>query len=128
MNGALYKFKVNASIVIVISALFETIFFFSLENLFASLVLLLGWFLLITITLTKHNLKYYPVSFMMLIGMAIFHYLLPLPLTLLELKPVTFNMRVPLLTFSHHLLFVLVIVLTHKIYTKTSNRKNIFRK
>lgn len=127
MNVALEKFKVNASIVLIASALIETVFFFSLENSFAILSLLGGWFLLITTTLTNENLKYYPVSFIMILGMAIFYYFLPLPLTLLDFKPVTFNMRVPFLTFFHHFLFVLTIVLTHKIYTIISNGNNIFR-
>jgi hypothetical protein len=65
----------------------------------------------------------------MFIGLAMFHYVLPIPLTLIELKPVTYNMQVPIHTFTHHLLFVSILVLTHKIYTSLTRKKghNFFR-
>lgn len=70
----------------------------------------------------------YPVSFLMIFGLAMFHYVLPIPLTLIEFKPVTYNLEVPFETFFHHFLFVTVIVLTHRVYTKISDGKNIFRR
>lgn len=110
-----------------VMVLIENILFFGLENFIASLVLFLGWVLLKTFVFTSYNLKNHPVSFIMLLGLSFFHYVLPIPLTLLEFKPVTYNLVVPYLTFLHHFLFVLIITITHKIYANISQNKNIFR-
>lgn len=126
INSALSKFKTYASLILAISVFTELVLFFSVENLFATIALVGGW-LVISMALTQRNLLQYPVSFIMILGMAVLQYLLPLPLTLLELKPVTYNLRVPFLTFSHHFLFAVVIVITHKLYTAVVGRNNIFR-
>jgi len=127
MNKSLSKFKTIASLIVFISAILENIFFFGLQDFYASIVLIYGWVLIKSVVLTSGNLKLYPVSFLMVLGLSIFHFVLPMPLTLLEFKPVTYNLRVPFLTFSHQFLFVTIIVFTHFIYTKLSNGKNIFR-
>lgn len=127
MNTLLARFKRNATLMILVSGIIETAIFFSLENIFATLALITGWYILKLFALTDRNLKHYPVSFIMLLGLSVFYYLLPLPLTLLELNPVTFNLRVPTLTFTHHLLFAIFIVLTYRIYINISNKKNVFR-
>ncbi len=127
MTSALSIFKSKASQLLLISILFEIIFFFSFENIIGSVSLLAGWFLLSTMLLTPYNLQNYPVSFLMILGMSVFQYLLPLPFTLFEFKPVTFNLRIPVITFFHHLMFAIAITATHKCYTGFTRRKNIFR-
>ncbi|MFB9076924.1 hypothetical protein ACFFWB_05805 [Flavobacterium procerum] len=69
----------------------------------------------------------YPVSFFMIFGLTLFHYVLPIPLTLLELKPVTYNLLMPFETFLHHGLFLLVIIITHFFYRKITLRRNPLR-
>jgi hypothetical protein len=63
----------------------------------------------------------------MFFGLAVFHFVLPIPLTLLELKPVTYNMIVPDLTFLHQFLYVTVLVATHSVYRFFTNTRNPFR-
>ena len=107
MNSTkLSKFKLFVTNILIFLVVLENIFFFELVNVFASLVLLLGWLLIKTIVLTDKNMKFYPVSFLMLLMLALFHYVLPIPLTILEWKPVTFNMNMPYETFAHHLYFI----------------------
>lgn len=127
MNKTLSNFKKSASLIVFASAILENIFFFSALNVFASFILVYGWLLIKSFVLTSNNLKLFPVSFFMMLGLAIVHFILPMPLTLLEFNAVTFNLRVPFLTFFHHFLFVTVIVFTHFAYTKISSGKNIFR-
>ena len=127
MNISLIRFKRFTTNLLIISVIVEVIFFFDLNNIIACGVLLYGWFIIKTFALTQANIKNYPVSFLMVFGLAIFHFVLPLPLTLLEFKPVTYNMVVPLLTFLHHFLFVTVIVITYNLYIYLSKKKNIFR-
>ena len=127
MNTLLSRFNKAATLLIAVFGIIETIIFFSPQNIFATFALISGWLILRFFALTDHNLKYYPVSFIMMLGLSIFYYLLPLPLTLLELNPVTFNLRVPFLTFSHHLLFAIFIVVAYVVYIRLSNKNNIFR-
>lgn len=127
MNTQLASFKRITTNVLLISVALEIIFFFSIPNIIASVVLLYGWLLIKTVVLTNHNMINYPVSFLMMFGLVLFHYILPLPLTLLEFKEVTYNLVLPTLTFWHHFLFVSFIVFTFKLYTNISNKKNILR-
>ena len=127
MNKTLHSFKRIASTIVFTSAILENVFFFSAVNFFASCVLVYGWWLIKSMVLTSNNLQLFPVSFFMILGLAIIHFILPMPLTLLEFNAVTFNLRVPFLTFFHHFLFVTIIVFTHFIYTRISNGKNILR-
>lgn len=127
MHKNLTYFKFLSSAVLYISALMQNIFFPSIENLFASMALVFGWLLISVIALTPGNLKSHPVSFLMILGLSLFGFILPMPLTLIELKPVIYNLRVPMETFVHHLIFVSIIILTHYIYTSVLRTKNIFR-
>jgi hypothetical protein len=63
----------------------------------------------------------------MVSGLAIFHYLLPIPLTLIDFHPVTFNLRLPIETIINHVGFGILIVVTHKMYTVLASKNNIFR-
>lgn len=105
----------------------ELFFFPSLENIFASCMLLAGWLILTSLVLTQRNLHEFPVSFVMVLGYSVFAFLLPLPFTLMEFKPVTYNLRIPLETFSHHAIFALAIALAHLLYTLLLKQSNPFR-
>ncbi len=127
MHRTLTKFNQIVTFIVILSAIIENVFFFDTKNFVASFVLIYGWLIIRYFVLTSINLRLFPVSFLMILGLSMFYYVLPMPLTLLEFKPVTFNLNVPYLTFWHHFLFVNVIVFTHKLYTLISKGKNIFR-
>lgn len=123
----LEKIKQRITQILLISSVIEIIFFFELHTIWATLVLLFGWFLLKEFILTNSVMLKYPVSFLMLFGLSLFHYVFPIPLTLIEFKPVTYNLLMPFETFLHHGLFVVTIVLTHLIYRKIYARINPLR-
>lgn len=127
-NTTLAKFKKLGTTFMLVSIIIETLFFFSVENIIASFVLFYGWYVLKEFVLTYKNMVLYPVSFLMILGWAIFHFLLPIALTLIELKPVTYNMDVPFVTFFHQFLYVSVISFTYILYVKNNIKSNIFRK
>ncbi len=127
MAKTLFNFKRITTNILLLSVALEIVFFFDPINILASMVLLYGWLMVKEIVLTKYNMLNYPVSFLMIFGLVMFHYVLPIPLTLLEFKPVTYNLVVPLLTFWHHFLFITIIVFSYSLYLKISNKKNIFR-
>tara|TARA_B110000114_G_scaffold118784_1_gene124426 strand:+ start:3548 stop:5119 length:1572 start_codon:yes stop_codon:yes gene_type:complete len=117
----LNKIKTITSKLLFVVAIIEIFFFFNFENVWATIILLSGWFLISNVVLTKRNMINYPVTFLMFFGLSYFHFVLPIPLTLIELKPVTYNLTLPFETFLHHGLYLYVLVFTHFLYT------NIFK-
>lgn len=118
--------KKRISLLLIFLSIIELLLFFSLEVVWAIIIILFGWFLLCN-TVLKEDVKYrYPITFFMFLGLALIHYILPLPLTLLEFKPVTYNLKVPFETFFHQLLFLLTLVITHHFYRRIFI-KNPFR-
>lgn len=123
----LFKFKKIITQLVLISAIIEITFFFSIEILWATFILVFGWIIIKDFVLTQKNLKQYPITFFMFFGVALFHYAFPIPLTLLELKPVNYNLQCSNLTFLHHGLIILILVITHFIYRQSSLKFNPFR-
>ena len=112
----LNKIKRILTQLLMISTLIEIFIYPDFKVLWAVLVIQVGWFLINNLIITPHNLLRYPVTFLMFFGLGFFHFILPIPLTLIELKPVTFNLILPFETFLHHLLFTISLVLTFLIY------------
>lgn len=123
----LNKIKNSINKFLIFSSIIEIVVFFDFNTLWATFILLLGWFILNEFILTNKVMYKYPVSFLMLFGLSLFHFVFPIPLTLIELKPVTYNLQMPFETFLHHGLFVITIVFTHLIYQKSTQRTNPFR-
>lgn len=123
----LVKIKNRINLIFLFSCVLETIFFFDLNNLWATLILLLVWFLLNEFVLTTRVMLRYPISFLMFFGLTLFHVILPIPLTLIELKPVTFNLLLPFDTFLHHGVFIIVLICTHILYQHLTKRRNPLR-
>lgn len=109
------------------SAALEAALFFDIANIYAACVLCLSWLLIRNLCLKEFTLTYYPASFLMTLGLAMFYNALPIPLTLLEGKEVTYNLRIPYTTFTHHGLFAIVISMTHFLYTTASGGRNPIR-
>ncbi len=123
----LQKFKKIVSQLLLISAVIEIIFFFSVENIWATFILVFGWIVIKDFILTYKIMINYPVTFFMFFGVSIFHYILPIPLTLIEFKPVTYNLICPFETFMHHGLVIIILVITHYIYRQFTHRINPIR-
>lgn len=105
----------------------ELIFFPSLEVVFGLLVSYFG------ITLTRqtlcrsHKLLYHTVSTSSLLFFCLFFNVLPLPATLMELKPITYNMRNPYSTFFYMIFLQCILLIIHSIYVKLTKNKNKVR-
>lgn len=105
----------------------ELIFFPSFEVAFGLFVSYLGVLITRQTLCYTHKLLYHTVSTSALIFFCLFFEVLPLPATLLELKPITYNMRNPYSTFFY-LIFLQVILLgIHTIYVKLTRNKNTVR-
>ena len=105
----------------------ELIFFPSFEVTFGLLVSYLGILMTRQTLCYTHKLLYHTVSTSAMLFFCLFFDVLPLPATLMELKPITYNMRNPYSTFFY-LIFLQVILLSiHTIYVKLTKDKNKVR-
>ena len=127
MNYNIHIFKKWCKIFLFIAAVLEMIIFPSLVNLYGTVILISGWLFIDIIIIQPKKMKLFPISTMMLIGLGIFNFVLPIPLTLLDFHPVSFNLDIPYITFTHLFLYIIVLVLTHSIYLNLTKGRNVIR-
>jgi hypothetical protein len=105
----------------------ELIFFPSIEIAFGLLVSYSGILLTRQILCRTHKLLYHTVSTSALLFFCLFFDVLPLPATLMELKPITYNMRNPYSTFFFLIFLQSILLIIHTVYVKLTKNKNIVR-
>lgn len=103
---------------LMISCLCEMLFFYSPANFYGCLTLLYGWTLISTVVFKRKYILEYPLPTIAVFSLGFCYYFLPIIITLLEGKPLTFNFQVPFLTFSNQILNVTVIVLAYRVAIK----------
>ncbi|RRB04262.1 hypothetical protein [Larkinella rosea] len=101
---------------VLVAALLQGLFFFTFENVFAIACVLFAWRLADKFVLTAFNLAKYTFSTVILLGFSLTQYVLPLIFTLLEGKPITYNLKFPYSVFIHSLLALLVFITAHYFY------------
>jgi hypothetical protein len=102
--------------IILIAAVAQCLFFFSLENLFAITVAICAWRLVDNVLLTRDNFTRYAFSSVIILGYSLTQYCLPLVFTLLEGKPLVFNLKFPYSVFTHSILALIIFLSTHHLY------------
>lgn len=100
------------------ACILEMIFFFSFENLYGCLALIYGWLLVSTLVFNRNNIPKYPLPTLAIFTLGFCYYFLPLVITFLENKPLTFNFQVPYLTFTNQIISITVICLAYKTATQ----------
>lgn len=103
---------------LIIACLCEMLFFYSPANLYGCLTLLYGWILISTLVFKRKYIQKYPLPTIAVFSLGFCYYFLPIIITLLEGKPLTFNFQVPYLTFSNQILNVTIIVLAFRVSIK----------
>lgn len=88
-------------------------------NVAAALMTIAGGGLAVHVMARSARLRAYPISASMLLGYAASYFLLPPIATLLEWKPLTYNLVHPVLDFFHALVCMLALLGAHKIYRKS---------
>lgn len=108
---------VRWSWMLLLGASFLQVFIFSvMENMVAVVCTLFAW-LITTKMFLKHDvLKIYPLSAFLIIGFAATQFYFPLVFTLLEGKPVIFNLELPLTVYFHSIAALVILVAVHYIY------------
>ncbi len=102
--------------VLVAASLAQGIWFDTSANQVAILYVLGAWALLTPTFLTYSTLARYPISSFLMLGFGATQFYLPLLFTLLEGKPLVFNLELPYAVFGHSLLALLVLISAHYCY------------
>lgn len=100
----------------------ELIFFPSFDALYALLLCSAGLFICGTIVFNINCLLNYSVSTIALLMYSVFFMLLPPIATLIELKPLIYNLRDPFYTFSQLLILQIVLISIHALYRNMSRK------
>lgn len=115
-DSFLAKFTTGSWAVLIISAICQCVFFPSFENFSAVLCVTFSWAIITYNFIKKDQFNTFPLSTFLVLGFAVTQLYFPLVFTLLESKPIIFNLELPYQVFFHSFVALLVIVLAHKIY------------
>lgn len=99
-----------------------------MENIIGCLELVYGWFLISTFVFSRAHLQQHLLSTIAVFGYGICYCFLPLMITLIEGKPLTFNFEVPYLTFFNQAIDITVIVLAYRVAIRIYRKNNILSK
>lgn len=105
----------------------ELICFPSIDVAFGLLVSYVGIMMTRQTLCHTNKLLYHTVSTSALLFFCLFFNVMPLPATLMEFKPITYNMRNPYSTFFYLILLQSILLIIHNLYVKIAREKNIVR-
>lgn len=111
--------------ILIVFSILEISFYFDTANIIGCLLFIYAWFLVAKFVFTMENLKTFLLPTLVVFGYAFSYYFLPLVITFIELKPLTFRFEVPYLTFFNNFINVTVIILSFLFAKKCYNPNNI---
>lgn len=112
--------------IILFACLLELVFFPALENLCGCAVSIYGWLLFESYVFKLKNFKQFFIPTVAITGYIIMYFFLPLIMTLVEIKPLTYNFEVPYTTFFNQFINVNVIILAFICCKKIYHPHNFF--
>lgn len=113
--------------VLILCSFIEICLFPSVDAIICIIISILGLSIIKFFHFSINNLLYYPVSTIAITLYVLFFLVLPMPATLLETKPLIYNLHNPVETFSNIFLLECVLVLTHNIYKNIFGKRNLIR-
>lgn len=96
------------------------------ENVYGCMVSIYAWILLSNLALSSKNFEKALLPTCAVFGYVFCYYVLPIFVTLIEGKPLTFNFSVPFLMFSNQIFNVTTILMAYHFTLKIYNQKNCF--
>jgi len=114
-------------IVAISAAALQLAFWPNLANLFAVVCALFAWKLTEAYLLRFNRLRRFALSSFLILGFSITQYLLPLVFTLLEGKPLVYNLNLPYDVFTHSLLALFVLIFSHSVYAYSQRGRSLIR-
>lgn len=97
-------FKKWMSFAVILAVILQNIFFFTAANLIGAFFVLLSWCLMYNLVLKIHNFRKYTLSSFLILGFYFTQFGLPVIFTILEGKPLIFNLDYPVSVFIHSFL------------------------
>ena len=116
--------KTYGRLVLLLFCILELIFYYSLENLVGCVLFLYAWWLLSRFVLSYRNLNFFLLPTVAVLGYIVCYYFLPLIMTFVEGKPVTYCFSLPYETFFNMFLNVTVIVVAYRICINHYQQRN----
>lgn len=116
MYHFIFLFKSWSTKLLVLFVIFEMAFFSDVYTVFGCVYCLYGWFIVNKFVIQPKYIFRNPLSSFLVIGYGLCSFYFPLPATLIELKPITYNLDIPLDVFFHGILSVTMVVISFKLY------------
>lgn len=110
------KFNYIIKILLILSSIVELVFFPTAVHVCICVVNYLMWVIFSAVISKGSNYLYYPLSTFMITGFILCFIVLPIPATLLEFKPVSYNLHNPIICFFNIYLCLIALILAHCIY------------
>lgn len=101
--------------IIVCLTILEAIIYPESENVYGCFTFIIAWLFLATFVLRQKNAQKCFIPFIALFGIGICFYFLPLPMTMIEGKPLTFRFQCPYITFSYQLLNLVMLIISYRL-------------
>jgi hypothetical protein len=120
----IFLFKYWTQRILLFLCIIEFAFYPNLITICAIFYSIYGWFLVSTVTLKPTLFSKHPIPTCIVMGYGLFSFFLPILATLLEFKPVYFNMDIPLEVFTNGVLSVTMVVLILKLYVYVNSQIN----
>lgn len=133
MNNSLIKDNVsNISkwilVLLCVLSLFEMVFYPEIENIYGCGTFIIGWLFLHFFVMKYRNAQKCFLPFISLFGLGICFYFMPLLMTLMEGKPLTFRFQNPYLTFNYQLLNLVMLILAFRLCLRIYRPNNVLSK
>ena len=117
-------------VTLIIFSFLEILFFPQPENIYGCLTFIVGWILLHKFALQvngiERNLCLLP--YLGLLGLGVTFFWLPLIITFLESKPLTFRFQNPYLTFNNQLINLVMLIAAYRFCLSSYRRNNILQR
>lgn len=122
------KIKLIGRFVLIIGSILEIILFPAFKNFLWCLLFLYSWFLFEKFVFKNENFKRYLLPTLAVSGNILMYAFLPLIVTLIEIKPVTFNFEVPFDLCAYQAINITVIIAAYALCISVYKPDNILVK
>ena len=95
------------------------------ENIYGCFSFIIAWFFLTHIVISPQEINKCFLPFIALFGIGIYFFFLPLPMTLIEGKPLSFRFQCPYATFNYQLLNLAMLTLAYRLCLKLYKPTNL---
>ena len=130
MNSHNKSYNVNiisrfVIIALVLMTIIEAVAHPAFENVYGCLTFIVAWLSLSKLVMVQKDINKCFLPFMSLFGLGVCFYFLPLAVTLVEGKPLTFRFSCPYETFNFQLLNLLMLILAYRVCLRIYSPNNI---